>query len=154
MNVYVYKTGWECFWSPQRHVIASYASIWSVECNSSTNDFIYKLILSTKPIEVELARGEYYRPSLKLLGVFDSIKHPRWERERDNIVTSFRIMMGEETEIKLNKMRTAKKESVPNMKLYIPDTEEASIILELFEKKRFDEFDVIKESIKEIEETL
>ena len=51
-------------------------------------------------------------------------------------------------------MRTAKKESVPNMKLYIPDTEEASIILELFEKKRFDEFDVIKESIKEIEETL
>lgn len=154
MNVYVYKTDWECFWSPQRYVIAPYASIWSIHHSSSTNDFFYKLILSTKPIGVGLARGEYCRPSLKLLGVFDSMKHPRWEREQNNIVTSFRIMMDEETEIKLYKMRTAKKYVVPNMILYIPDTEEAGIILELFGKKRFDEYSVQKEDIEELEETL
>lgn len=151
MNVYVYKTDWECFWSPQRYVIAPYASIWSVE---HTNNFLYKLILSTKPIEAGLARGPYCRPSLKLLGVFDSMKHSRWEREQNNIVTSFRIMMDEETEIKLYKMRTAKKYVVPNMILYIPDTEEAGIILELFGKKRSDEYSVKKEDIEELEETL
>ena len=38
--------------------------------------------------------------------------------------------------------------------LYLPDTEEAGIILELFRKKRFDIYSVVKESIKEINEAL
>lgn len=156
MNVYVYKTDWECFWSPERYIISPYASIWSVE--SYREDRFYKLILSLKPIDISLAKSEYCRPFLKLLGIFDTEKHLRWERKlNDNIITSFRILLDsndQKTEIRLHKMRTAKKETVSDAMLYLPDTEEAGIILELFGKKRFDEYSVVKESIKEINEAL
>lgn len=153
MKLYVYLTDWECFWNKERQEIAQYAVIWSLESDenllrSNLNDYgLSKIIISKKPITIELALNNYTRPILICLGIYESTNYPR---ECDDLIVT-RSWAFLPHYFKLSKLSTGGLlRSISN----IEGVEESDLILDaigIYTEKKFTPEYEDRENINEIE---